>query len=101
MALSSLADETIVYLWADGIYLKAGLEKEKAGQCLGPSSSQIAGRGQGMLREIVYAPSKEAAEAGRDAFLARFTKEHPKAADALNCDWKRRMVAFYDFPATH
>lgn len=101
MALSSLADETIVYLWADGIYLKAGLEKEKAGQCLGPSSSQIAGRGQGMLREIVYAPSKEAAEAGRDAFLARFTKEHPKAADALNRDWKRRMVAFYDFPATH
>lgn len=54
-----------------------------------------------MLREIVYAPSKEAAEAGRDAFLARFTKEHPKAADALNRDWKRRMVAFYDFPATH
>lgn len=26
----SLADEEIVYVWADGIYIKAGLEKEKA-----------------------------------------------------------------------
>ena len=31
-----------------------------------------------MLHEIVYDPSKEAAEAGRDAFLARSTKEHPQ-----------------------
>jgi transposase-like protein len=26
----SLADQTVVYLWVDGIYVKAGLEKEKA-----------------------------------------------------------------------
>src|SRR2546428_1624625 len=26
----SLAEEEVVYLWADGIYVKAGLEKEKA-----------------------------------------------------------------------
>lgn len=174
---ASLADETIVYLWADGIYVKAGLEKEKAALlviiganihgdkkllavssgyreskeswleairglrdrgmkapklCVAdglasfwaavsevwPDASEqrcwnhkmvnvldrlprkLQAAAKEMLREIVYAPSKEAAEAGRDAFLARFTKEHPKAADTLNRDWER-MVAFYDFPATH
>ena len=174
---ASLADETIVYLWADGIYVKAGLEKEKAALlviiganihgdkkllavssgyreskeswlevlldlnrrgmkapklCVAdglasfwaalaevwPTASEqrcwnhkmvnvldrlprkLQAACKEMLREIVYAPSREKAEAGRDAFLAKFSKEHPKATDTLNRDWER-MVAFYDFPSTH
>lgn len=56
--------------------------------------------GKERLCEIVYAPSREKAEAGRDAFLAKFSKEHPKATDTLNRDWER-MVAHYNFPITH
>jgi transposase-like protein len=174
---SSLADETVVYMWADGIYVKAGLEKEKAAllvivgatikgdkrllavhpgyresteswkevlldlrtrglkapkltvadgmagfwaalnevypesaeqRCWNHKMVNVLDRlpkrlqagARDMLREIVYAPTLHDAEEGRERFLARFTKEHPKAADALNRDWQR-MVAFYSFPKTH
>ena len=173
----SLADREIVYAWADGIYVKAGLEKDKAAllviigamadgtkevlavasgfresaeswagmlrglraRGLGVPKLLVADgnlgiwaaarqvwpeageqrcwnhkmvnvldrlpkreqkRAKALLREIVYAESRAAAEAARERFEDRYGGDYPKAAETLADDWDR-MTAFFDFPAAH
>ena len=173
----SLAGRETVYAWADGIYVKAGLEKDKAALLViigamadgtrevlavasgfRESAESWAGvlrglraRGLGvpkllvadgnlgiwaaarqvwpeageqrcwnhkmvnvldrlpkreqkrakvLLREVVYAESRAAAEAARERFEDRYGGDYPKAAGTLADDWDR-MTAFFVFPAAH
>jgi putative transposase len=172
--LSSLK---IVYQWADGIYVKAGLEKDKAALLIiigalttgkkvflacesGYRESKeswsevlrdLTGRGLKLgkltiadghlgiwsalseihpagkeqrcwnhkirnvldcfpkrirteaaeqLKKIPYAKTLKACTAIRDAFVTRYQKEYPKAAQKLLADWER-MTTFYSFPKDH
>lgn len=172
--LSSLK---VVYQWADGIYVKAGLEKDKAALLIvigalttgkkvflacesgyreskeswGEVLRDLAGRGLKLgkltiadghlgiwsalseihpagkeqrcwnhkirnvldcfpkriraeaaeqLKQIPYAKTLKACAASREAFVRRYQKEYPKAAQKLLADWER-MTTFYSFPKDH
>lgn len=52
------------------------------------------------LRKIPYAETKMRCEIQRDAFVARYKRDYPKAVEILLRDWDR-MVAFYNYPREH
>ena len=52
------------------------------------------------LREIMYAPTKAAAEKAIAAFVSEFEAKYPKAAACLVAD-REALLAFFDFPAEH
>jgi putative transposase len=52
------------------------------------------------LRRIPYADTQAECERLRDAFLSRYGKDFPKAAETLKRDWER-MVTFYSLPKEH
>ena len=52
------------------------------------------------LREIMYAPTKAAAEKAIAAFVSEFEAKYPKAAACLVAD-RDALPAFFDFPAEH
>jgi transposase-like protein len=52
------------------------------------------------LCRIPYAETRRECERLRDAFIARYGREFPKAAETLLRDWER-MATFYDFPKEH
>jgi transposase-like protein len=52
------------------------------------------------LTKIPYADTREECEKQRDAFISRYRKDFPKAAETLMRDWDR-MVTFYGFPKEH
>ena len=52
------------------------------------------------LREIMYAPTKAAAEKAIAAFVSEFEAKYPKAAACLVAD-REALPAFFDFPAEH
>jgi putative transposase len=172
-----LSDLEVVYHWADGIYVKAGLEKDKAallviiaaltdgrkvmlacesgyreskeswsallrdlknrGLRLGkltiadghlgiwsaltevhpegreqrcwnhkitnvldtfPKKLRFAAAQQ--LKAMPYAETKKACEKLRNAFVAKYEQNYPKAVQTLLRDWER-MVTFYSFPKEH
>jgi putative transposase len=174
----SLAGMRLVYLWVDGVYIKAGLEKTKAAllvaigalasgekvvlavepgyresteswaellrslkgrglncprlvvgdgnmgiwsalrevfpaameqRCwnhkirnvLDKLPKRVQGNAKHELQAIVYAESRDEAEARRDEFVRRCCKEgHNRAAETLEQDWER-MVTFFRFPREH
>ena len=114
----SLAGRELVYAWADGIYVKAGLEKDKVARQVSPEAGEQRCWNHKManvldrlpkrehteakrrLREVVYAESRAGAEKARDAFADRYADTYPKAVEILAGDWGR-MTAFFDFPAGH
>src|SRR5437870_1131507 len=70
-------DLDVVYLWVDGVYVKAGLEKDKAA-----------------ILVVLAARQKR-------AFQAWCTKRgHAEVGRVLDRDWER-MVTFYQFPREH
>jgi len=52
------------------------------------------------LKRIPYAETLSECERLRDAFVNRYRKNYPKAAEKLLSDWDR-MIAFYSFPKEH
>jgi transposase-like protein len=52
------------------------------------------------LKRIPYAETLSECERLRDAFVNRYRKNYPKAAEKLQSDWDR-MIAFYSFPKEH
>lgn len=52
------------------------------------------------LKRIPYADTLEECVKLRDAFIERYRKDYPKAAEKLLRDWDR-MVTFYSFPKEH
>jgi putative transposase len=172
-----LSELELVYAWADGIYVKAGLEKEKAAllviigattdgekRLLACESGQresklswaailrdLKARGlnaprltiadghlgiwsalseirpesqqqrcwnhkilnvldalpkkeqpaaKELLRGMASSETQAECEKQRDAFVKRYQKSYPKAAETLLRDWER-MITFYTFPKEH
>jgi putative transposase len=52
------------------------------------------------LKPIPYAETLAECERRRDAFVAHYRKDFPKATDKLLSDWDR-MITFYSFPKEH
>jgi len=52
------------------------------------------------LCKIPYAENRKECERLRDAFILRYQKDYPKAAQKLQADWER-MVTFYAYPKEH
>jgi len=124
----SLKDREVVYAWADGIYVKAGLERDKAAllvvigalrdgtkEVLAIASGyresteswtavfrDLKARGIGDPRLLMADgnPAIWAAVKAREAFKKRYGPWYPKAVATLEEDWER-MVMFYDFPEEH
>ena len=53
-----------------------------------------------MIHQIWQAESRGSAEQAFDRFLTTFSEKYTKATDNLASD-RERLLAFYDFPATH
>jgi len=52
------------------------------------------------LKPIPYAETVAECERRRDAFIAHYRKDFPKATEKLLSDWNR-MITFYSFPKEH
>jgi transposase-like protein len=52
------------------------------------------------LRKMMYAETRAACEAARQACTAQLRRLYPKAMQTLERDWER-MVTFYDYPKEH
>ena len=52
------------------------------------------------LKQLPYAETLKECTNLRDAFVNRYQKEYPKAAQKLTTDWER-MTMFYSFPKEH
>jgi putative transposase len=52
------------------------------------------------LKPIPYAETVAECERRRDAFIAHYRKDFPKATEKLLSDWDR-MITFYSFPKEH
>ena len=100
-----LEGREVVYVWADGIYVKAGLERDKAALLV------VLGAMRDGTKEVLALRSgyRESVESwsevlrdlkAREVFARRYRPWYPKAVDVLEDDWER-MVAFYDFPEDH
>src|SRR4051794_20352389 len=53
-----------------------------------------------LLHEVMEAPSRADARAGRERFRVQFDAKYPKAVAKLDKDWAH-LTAFFDFPAEH
>ena len=53
-----------------------------------------------LLRRMAASPTRAECEKQRDAFVKRYQKSYPKAAETLVRDWER-MITFYRFPKEH
>ena len=53
-----------------------------------------------MLREIMYAETREQAAEQMDAFVAEFSLKYDRAAQSLNKD-REALLIYDDFPAQH
>ena len=78
----SLDDLEVVYMWVDGVYVKAGLEKEKAAILGGDGSPERREEGGGELRSRLQ---------GVDRELVRGAQRHeaPRAGVPKAGDWRR------------
>lgn len=103
-----LSNLELVYLWADGIYVKAGLEKDKAAllviMCALSSGDKVI-----LTVEDGYRESSESWSALLRDLKARALKRElaraygeafPKAVERMERDWGR-MVTYYAFPREH
>lgn len=61
---------------------------------------RLQARAKAALREIMYAPDREAAKAGIKRFRADYDAKYPKAIKSLVRD-QEKLPTFFDFPAAH
>jgi transposase-like protein len=61
---------------------------------------RLQGPAKAALREIMNAPTREAAEKGIDRFEADYGAKYPKAITSLRRH-QDRLLSFFDFPAEH
>lgn len=61
---------------------------------------RLQGKAKAMLHEIMKAPSRKDAKEAAEAFREAFEAKYPKAANSLTKDLDS-LLTFYDFPAEH
>lgn len=72
----------------------------RLGNVLDKLPKRLQGRAKEALREIMKAPTREAAEEGIDRFEADYGAKYPKAVASLRRD-QEQLLSFFDFPAEH
>ena len=60
----------------------------------------VQGRAKQLIHEIYLSPTRKAALAAYDQFIASYQAKYPKATECLEKD-KEWLFTFYDFPAQH
>ena len=70
------------------------------GNVLDKLPKRLQGRAKDLLHEIMYAPTREAAEEDMDRFEAEYGTKYPKAIKSLR-GAEDRLLTFFDFPAEH
>ncbi len=60
----------------------------------------VQGRAKELVHEMYLSPTRKAALAAYDQFIASYQAKYPKATDCLEKD-KEWLFTFYDFPAQH
>ena len=61
---------------------------------------RLQGRAQAHLREMMQAPTRQAALADIDRFVAEFGDKYPKATQTLTKD-QDQLLTYFDYPAAH
>ena len=72
----------------------------KMGNVLDKLPKRLQPKAKKMLREIMYADTKEDADEAVDAFEAEFSPKHQRAVDCLVKD-RGKLLTLFDFPAEH
>jgi len=72
----------------------------KSGNVLDKMPKSVQGKAKNMLHQIWQAPTKEAAMAAYEHFIASWGEKYPKAVECLQKD-AEELFTFYDFPASH
>lgn len=72
----------------------------KMGNVLDKLPKRLQPQAKSALRDIMYADTKEDAEADIKAFVERYGTKHPKAAECLTKDQDKLLTCF-SFPAEH
>lgn len=72
----------------------------KSSNALNYLPKSVQPKAKSMLQEIWMAPTRQAAHAAFDRFIATFAAKYPKAVECLQKD-RAALLAFYDFPAEH
>ncbi len=60
----------------------------------------VQGRAKELIHEMYLSPTRKAALAAYDQFIASYQAKYPKATDCLEKD-KEWLFTFYNFPAQH
>ena len=61
---------------------------------------RLQGKAKEMLRDAMYAPTREDAEAAMDGFCSEFSSKYAKAVACLTKD-REALLTFFDYPAEH
>ena len=72
----------------------------RIGNVLDKLPQRLQGKAKAALRDIMKAPTREAAQEGIKRFDADYGAKYPKAAESLRRD-EDKLLTFFDFPAEH
>ncbi len=72
----------------------------KLGNILDKLPKRLQPKAKRMLREAMYADTREQADEELDAFIAEFSPKHDKAVECLQKD-RDALMTYFDFPAEH
>lgn len=72
----------------------------KMGNVLDKLPKRLQPKAKKMLREIVYADTKDDANEAIDAFVSEFSPKHPRSVECLVKD-RDQLLTFYALPAEH
>jgi transposase-like protein len=72
----------------------------KTANILDKMAKSVQGRAKQLIHEMYLAPTRKAALAAYDQFMASYQAKFPKGTECLEKD-KQWLFTFYDFPAQH
>lgn len=72
----------------------------KIGNILDKLPKRLQAKAKRLLRDAMYADTKEQAEEAMDIFAATFSPKHSKAVECLEKD-RDALLTFFDYPAEH
>jgi putative transposase len=72
----------------------------KTANILDKMPKSVQGRAKDLIHEMYQSPTRKAALAAYDQFIASYQAKYPRATDCLEKD-KEWLFTFYDFPAQH
>lgn len=83
-----------------GVVVRQRCWVHKTANVLDKMPKSVQGRAKTLIHEMYLSPTRKAALAAYDQFLASYQAKFPKAVECLQKD-KEFLFTFYDFPAQH